>query len=373
MNPSLDYLICAAGDGTRLKDAVPHLAKPLIQMNAQTLLERSVDSLDLFPGDRLVFIVQKAHGIRTVLEGLFASKYPRVETKWLELTGPTSGQLATALAAREFLRPSHPVVIFNSDTYFRSRETIKLLGDPKVDGIVPCSEEKGDEWSFCEAGADGLVTRVAEKVRISSLASVGYYYFGSSNMFLKYADLEIVQPSQPSKENYVAPIYSRLIADGKKVYAPKVDCFMPMGTLAQLQTYWKTDKEDLIAQNGRGVLVVDLDGTITVDDASIPYSERLPNTALIQKLREWHESGFEIIIHTARRMKTHSADESRVIADIGQITMDWLKKHSVPYNGLKFGKPNSHDGFYIDDRAIRPSEFVKLSREEIFALLRKKD
>ncbi|EGR0135488.1 capsular biosynthesis protein, partial [Vibrio parahaemolyticus] len=35
------------------------------------------------------------------------------------------------------------------------------------------------------------------------------------------------------------------------------------------------------------------------------------------------------------------------------------------------GKPwCGHEGFYIDDRAIRPSEFARLNIEEIYELLK---
>jgi len=38
----------------------------------------------------------------------------------------------------------------------------------------------------------------------------------------------------------------------------------------------------------------------------------------------------------------------------------------VPFDGLRFGKPFAENGFYVDDRAIRPDEFLKLTEEEIF-------
>ena len=50
----------------------------------------------------------------------------------------------------------------------------------------------------------------------------------------------------------------------------------------------------------------------------------------------------------------------------------WLKKHDVPYDEIWVGKPWCGDnGFYVDDRAIRPSEFCNLSRQEIEDLLKR--
>ena len=50
--------------------------------------------------------------------------------------------------------------------------------------------------------------------------------------------------------------------------------------------------------------------------------------------------------------------------------LTWLDKHQVPYDEVIVGKPWCGDeGFYVDDRAIRPDEFVKLSLSEIHKLL----
>lgn len=51
----------------------------------------------------------------------------------------------------------------------------------------------------------------------------------------------------------------------------------------------------------------------------------------------------------------------------------WLQKHDVPYDEIIIGKPwCGYDGFYVDDKAIRPSEFISLNYEQIKELLKKK-
>jgi capsule biosynthesis phosphatase len=50
--------------------------------------------------------------------------------------------------------------------------------------------------------------------------------------------------------------------------------------------------------------------------------------------------------------------------------MAWLAKHDIPYDEIHFGKPwPGSGGFYVDDRAIRPSEFRRLSYQQITQLL----
>jgi capsule biosynthesis phosphatase len=46
--------------------------------------------------------------------------------------------------------------------------------------------------------------------------------------------------------------------------------------------------------------------------------------------------------------------------------LDWLEEHEIPYDEIHYGKPwCGHEGFYVDDKAIRPSEFLSMDHEEI--------
>lgn len=117
-------------------------------------------------------------------------------------------------------------------------------------------------------------------------------------------------------------------------------------------------------------LVVDLDDTLTKNNPELSYSEKEPNIPLIEKLREYKEQGFEILIQTARNMRTYQGAVGKINAHTLPIIIEWLEKHSVPYDEIYVGKPwCGTEGFYIDDRAVRPSEFLSLSLEEIHALI----
>lgn len=117
-------------------------------------------------------------------------------------------------------------------------------------------------------------------------------------------------------------------------------------------------------------LVFDLDGTIALDDPARPYAEREPNLPLIDKLHAYKADGFEIIVASARNMRTYGGDVGKINANTLPVILAWLKRHGVPFDEIHVGKPwCGRDGFYVDDKAIRPSEFVKLSREEIEVLL----
>lgn len=118
-------------------------------------------------------------------------------------------------------------------------------------------------------------------------------------------------------------------------------------------------------------LIVDLDGTITTADTS-DYLNVSPNKKVIEMLHEYKNKGFSITISTARNMRTYKGNLGKINMHTLPIITEWLDKYNVPYDELLVGKPwCGNEGFYIDDRAVRPSEFTSLSFEQISDLLDK--
>ena len=117
-------------------------------------------------------------------------------------------------------------------------------------------------------------------------------------------------------------------------------------------------------------IIIDLDGTLTLDEAGVPYAEKLPNIPVIERLRAYEAEGFEIVVSTARNMRTYAGDVGKINLHTLPIVLDWLRRHGVPHDEVLVGKPwCGTDGFYVDDKAIRPSEFATLDYAGIRALL----
>ena len=117
-------------------------------------------------------------------------------------------------------------------------------------------------------------------------------------------------------------------------------------------------------------LVIDLDGTLTLDEPGVAYESKQPNHAVVAKLREYHRAGFAIVIATARNMRTHANNIGRINALTLPVVLEWLQRHNIPYDEVHVGKPwCGTEGFYVDDKAIRPSEFVALGYDGVQALL----
>lgn len=118
-------------------------------------------------------------------------------------------------------------------------------------------------------------------------------------------------------------------------------------------------------------LVMDIDGTLCeIKRDGQTYADVKPIAAMVERLHEYHQRGFHIILFTSRNMQTYGANLGMIMANTAPVVIEWLARHRIPYDELHFGKPwPGRGGFYVDDRAIRPSEFLSLSYEEIQELL----
>lgn len=117
-------------------------------------------------------------------------------------------------------------------------------------------------------------------------------------------------------------------------------------------------------------IIIDLDGTLTIDLPG-PYNQKKPNEDVVRKLHEYKQLGYEIVIHTARNMRTYAGEVGKINIHTLPIILEWLNKYQIPFDEVIVGKPwCGDDGFYVDDKAIRPSEFTNFSKEKIFSILK---
>lgn len=118
-------------------------------------------------------------------------------------------------------------------------------------------------------------------------------------------------------------------------------------------------------------LVVDLDDTITVTEHG-DYKNSKPIQKTIDLLKKYHDDGFQIVVHSSRQMRTYEGQVGKINVHTLPNIVNWLTAHDVPYDEIIVGKPwCGFNGFYIDDKCIRPSEFHSMSYEEIEELIQK--
>ncbi|MDG6777381.1 HAD-IIIC family phosphatase [Thiomicrorhabdus sp. zzn3] len=116
-------------------------------------------------------------------------------------------------------------------------------------------------------------------------------------------------------------------------------------------------------------LIFDLDDTLCTTYKG-DYRNSEPRWEVIEKLKHYHAQGFEIVISTSRNVRTYEGNVGKINANTLPLVIEWLERHDIPYDEIYMAKPwCGFDGFYIDDKAIRPSEFLEKDYEELKALI----
>lgn len=119
----------------------------------------------------------------------------------------------------------------------------------------------------------------------------------------------------------------------------------------------------------RQTIVFDLDDTICfpnhdAKDTQTKYGDAEPNPEIIDRMQGLRDRGYYIIIHSARRMLTHEGDLNKILADVYDMTVDWLDNNFVPYDELIFGKPYANT-YYVDDKAMNLDMFKEWADDKL--------
>ena len=117
-------------------------------------------------------------------------------------------------------------------------------------------------------------------------------------------------------------------------------------------------------------LVVDVDGTLCpIKGKEEKYEDLVPYVNIVDKLRYYKKQGARIVLNTSRNMNSYQGNLGLINARTAKIMLAWLEKWDIPYDEIVYGKPwPGHVGFYVDDRSVRPDEFLKHTPEELEAI-----
>lgn len=119
--------------------------------------------------------------------------------------------------------------------------------------------------------------------------------------------------------------------------------------------------------------VFDIDGTICpIKKKNERYEDLVPYEKVVNKIRFYHQQGAYIVLHTSRNMRTYQGNIGLINANTSKVLLKWLDKHKIPYDEIIYGKPWPGEfGFYVDDRAIRPNEFLSFNPDELSNICKK--
>lgn len=113
--------------------------------------------------------------------------------------------------------------------------------------------------------------------------------------------------------------------------------------------------------------VLDIDGTLCpLKKKEQKYEDLVPYPEMVEKICEYKKNGAKIVFYTSRNMNTFESNIGKINVVTGKIIFAWLDKWNIPYDEVIFGKVwPGHNGFYVDDRTIRPDEFLNYNTDEL--------
>ena len=230
-------VIPMAGHGRRFKDAGISKPKFMIEVKNKTLFEWSLDSLPLEISRKIIFICLEEHekefNVGKFIKDIMNQKYSNLSYELVYLEKTTRGQVETVLHAKQLIDSESTLIIYNIDTYFTStrlKSKILTLKNQNIDGMLGCFTSDDENLSFVELNDKGLVKRVREKEKISSLASTGLYIFSSGKQFIETAETMIKNDIKVRDEFFVSELYNILLKLGKKFEIDVAEEFIPFGT-----------------------------------------------------------------------------------------------------------------------------------------------
>jgi NDP-sugar pyrophosphorylase family protein len=245
----MDVMILMAGRGSRFKDLYPEIPKPLVPLHGKPLVRWVVENLRLKTKQRFIFICLKEHIETFKLRETFSSW--NIDFEIVEVSEVTEGAACSALLAKH-LFVEDELIIANSDQFVQYHKDDFLEKCRLFDGCIMSMGAEGKKWSYIQTNKEDLVTLVKEKEQISSIGTVGIYYFKHSSYFIRAVEDMIGANDRFNNEYYLAPSYNYLIKRNLKVGHHHIgslgDNFIGLGTAEDFMDFETNPRSRTIAK-----------------------------------------------------------------------------------------------------------------------------
>ena len=363
------YIIIPLGGlGTRFKNAGYNNPKPLVNVFGKPIIFWLLDNLNL-KNITKILIPYNNELYKYNFEDEIKNKYKNYEFEFLNLKENTQGAAETLLIMLDHIENLNknekdcPILSLDGDNFFTCDVISLWNGENKVITFEDYSIEPIYSYVDCK---NNIITNIMEKVKISNFACSGGYGFKSWKKLKKYCKYVIDNKITQKGEFYTSTII-KIMIDDDEIFRNELiskSNYICLGTPLHVKIFCNNyPKINAFTKNNmleHKRICFDLDNTlVTYPEKEKDYTTCRPIEHNINFLRYLKTLGNTIIIHTARRMKTHGGNVGALLKDIGKITFDTLEKFQIPYDEIYFGKP--YADFYIDDKAI--SAFSDLEKE----------
>ena len=338
----MKYILLCGGIGKRCNSY--SLPKPLNYINGKYMIEYIIENI---PNNKVYIIYNislKEYNFEEIIINLFKTKKIYFST----IDYLTRGAVETAYVGINnfnFINDdiNEPIVFIDNDNIHSFPITLNHINNHFI-GYGKNYDKTN--YSFIKI-QNNTVTNIEEKVKISDDYCCGIYGFADVCSFQKYAKQLIEQNLKTKNEFYFSQIYKLMIKDNQTISTVYIEETNHIGSYNEIINSFNIQSKYKLR------ICFDLDNTlVTYPTTPNDYSSVKPIHKMIQLLNSLKKNGHEIIIYTARRMKTHQNNVGKVIKDIALVTINTLEKFNILYDELIFGKPIAD--IYIDDRALNP-------------------
>lgn len=337
-------VIPLGGIGKRFSEMGYTDPKPLIKVLGKEIILYLIENLKIKKKDKIYIVYNK--NLEKFSFERQLSKF--VGINFLKLNRQTSGPVETIYKITRILEKNekkNSLLILDGDTFYK-KNIVKMIDQNHHSIFYHKTKIKEPIFSYIKMRGKKIF-KITEKNKISSNANTGAYFFNSIKKFNQIAKQKI----KTNKKTFVSEIYNDLLKKKETIIGLKVknEEFACLGTPKQVIDYSLTSKVK------KKRFCFDLDNTLVSHPLiKNDYRSVKPILENIKFLNHLYSKGHHIIIHTARRMRTHRGNINKVKKDIQKLTVEQLKLFKIKYNELIFGKPYAN--YYIDDLSINPNE-----------------
>jgi len=300
----MNIVIPMLGLGLRFKDVGIDSPKPLIIVNGKTLIEHSLNSLDI--SGQYIFLTRtyEDEKLNIELSNILTRLRPgHIEIKIKE---ETRGAAESCLYATEFIDNNEPLIITNCDQIFdwNFNDLNNFINNSDCDGFVALHKSKDPKHSYAVVENKKII-KIKEKEVISDDALIGLHYWKNGKDFVSSAKKLLTEYlSIGLKECYISTTYDYLIKDNKKIlpfYTPQ-NSYICLGTPEDVEIYLAKIKE--YYSEKPKTIFCDIDGTILKHAhkfSHIGKDDPVDLPGVIDKFNDWDSKGYKIILTTARK------------------------------------------------------------------------
>jgi len=358
----MKYIILCGGIGKRCNQY--SLPKPLNYINCKHMIQYVIESI---PSNEIYIIYNiclEQYNFEEIIINIFKNKIfhfskveyltrGAVESAYIGINN-LSNNTNNIINIINTNNTNEPIVFIDNDNIHTFIELTKITNN----FIGYGKDYDKTNYSFITIQNEKIIN-IEEKNKISDDYCCGLYGFENINIFKKYAKQLIDTNYKTKNEFYFSQLYKLMLLDNQLIIPIYIKETKHIGSYNEIVSSFSNisnfNSDSNINANANAKLRIcfDLDNTL-VTYPTIPndYSTVKPIPNMINLLNTLKQKGHEIIIYTARRMKTHNNNVGRVVKDIALVTFNTLDKFNIQYDEIIFGKPIAD--IYIDDRAINP-------------------